>query len=65
MPKLPEKLNTPHIFASSGSSRGAVGPQFGAPGIEINLLYIAALLSLILTGAGTLSIDKWRQRRHG
>ncbi|HVV03795.1 MAG TPA: DoxX family protein [Puia sp.] len=41
------------------------GPQFGAPCIEINLLYIAALLSLILTRAGTLSIDKWRQRRHG
>jgi putative oxidoreductase len=34
------------------------GPKFGPPGYEINLLYIAGLLSLILGGAGTLSIDR-------
>src|SRR5262249_18729633 len=28
------------------------GPQFGPPGIEVNLLYIAGLLTLILGGAG-------------
>ena len=33
------------------------GPQFGPPGIEVNLLYIAGLLALILGGAGPLSID--------
>ncbi len=33
------------------------GPQFGPPGYEINLLYIAGLLALILGGAGPLSID--------
>jgi putative oxidoreductase len=33
------------------------GPLFGPPGYEINLLYIAGLISLILTGAGVLSID--------
>jgi putative oxidoreductase len=32
------------------------GPQFGPPGIEVNLLYIAGLLALILAGAGPWSI---------
>jgi putative oxidoreductase len=35
----------------------ADGPQFGPPGIEVNLLYIAGLLALILGGAGPLSLD--------
>src|SRR5215470_11562299 len=35
----------------------ADGPQFGPPGYEVNLLYIAGLLALILGGAGPLSID--------
>ena len=35
----------------------AEGPQFGPPGYEVNLLYIAGLLALILGGAGPLSID--------
>ena len=39
------------------------GPQFGPPGYEINLLYIAGLLALILGGAGPLSIDALRSRR--
>jgi putative oxidoreductase len=39
------------------------GPQFGPPGYEINLLYIAGLLVLILGGAGPLSIDALRSRR--
>jgi putative oxidoreductase len=38
------------------------GPQFGPPGYEVNLLYIAGLLSLILGGAGALSIDRLRSR---
>jgi putative oxidoreductase len=33
------------------------GPLFGPPGYEISLLYIAGLISLMLTGAGVLSID--------
>jgi putative oxidoreductase len=36
------------------------GPQFGPPGFEINLLYIAGLISLMLTGAGKFSMDHWR-----
>jgi len=39
------------------------GPQFGPPGYEINLLYIAGLVALILGGAGPLSIDALRKRR--
>src|SRR4051794_30822020 len=33
------------------------GPRFGPPGYEVNLLYIAGLVSLILGGAGALSVD--------
>jgi len=39
------------------------GPQFGPPGYEINLLYIAGLVALILGGAGLLSIDVLRKPR--
>ena len=39
------------------------GPQFGPPGYEINLLYIAGLVALILGGAGPLSIDFLRKHR--
>ena len=39
------------------------GPQFGPPGYEINLLYIAGLVVLILGGAGPFSIDALRSRR--
>jgi len=39
------------------------GPQLGPPGYEINLLYIACLVVLILVGAGPLSIDALRSRR--
>src|SRR6516162_3919095 len=36
----------------------ADGPQFGPPGYEVNLLYVAGLLALILQGAGSFSIDQ-------
>jgi putative oxidoreductase len=39
------------------------GPLFGPPGYEINLLYIAGLVALVLGGAGPLSIDSLRRRR--
>ena len=41
----------------------ADGPQFGPPGYEVNLLYIAGLLTLILGGAGAVSIDRLLARR--
>jgi putative oxidoreductase len=43
----------------------ADGPQFGPPGYEINLLYIAGLLALILGGAGPFSIDRLLSRGKG
>src|SRR5215813_2193289 len=43
----------------------ADGPQFGPPGIEVNLLYIAGLLALVLLGAGPFSIDRLFARRKG
>src|SRR5215470_11040132 len=39
------------------------GPRFGPPGYEVNLLYVAGLLTLILAGAGALSLDRWRLER--
>jgi putative oxidoreductase len=41
----------------------ASGPIFGPPGYEINLLYVAALLALILAGPGALSVDGWFAHR--
>src|SRR5262245_49951587 len=41
----------------------ADGPQFGPPGYEVNLLYIAGLLALILAGAGPFSIDRLLAQR--
>jgi putative oxidoreductase len=43
----------------------ADGPQFGPPGYEVNLLYIAGLLALILGGAGPFSIDRLLARLYG
>jgi putative oxidoreductase len=42
---------------------GPDGPLFGPPGYEVNLVYIAGLLALILGGAGVLSVDRWRALR--
>ncbi len=39
------------------------GPQFGTPGYEVNLLYLAGLLTLVLGGAGPFSIDRLFARR--
>ena len=33
------------------------GPLFGPPGYEINLLYVAGLIALIISGAGKFSLD--------
>jgi putative oxidoreductase len=44
----------------------ASGPVFGPPGYEINLLYVAALLTLALAGASAFSVDGWlADRRPG
>ena len=41
----------------------AAGAQFGPPGYEVNLLYLACLAALVLGGSGPLSIDGLRTRR--
>jgi len=41
----------------------AEGPQFGKPGIECDLLYLACLATLLIAGPGPLAIDTWRRRR--
>jgi putative oxidoreductase len=38
------------------------GAQFGPPGYECNLLYLAALVALVLGGAGPLAVDAWLKR---
>jgi putative oxidoreductase len=37
----------------------AAGPQFGPPGYETDLLYIAALATLVLGGSGPFTLDGW------
>jgi putative oxidoreductase len=36
----------------------AAGAQFGPPGYELNLLYLACLVALVLGGSGPLAIDE-------
>ena len=44
----------------------AAGPQFGPPGYEVNLLYIAGLLAIVLGGgAGAWSVDRWLASKPG
>jgi putative oxidoreductase len=38
------------------------GPVFGPPGYEINLVYIAGLVALMLLGAGRWSVDGMRRK---
>lgn len=40
---------------------GPEGPQFGMPGYEVNLLYMAGLAALVLGGAGAYSVDRARR----
>jgi putative oxidoreductase len=41
----------------------SAGAEFGAPGYEMNLLYIAGLVTLALSGPGPASVDQWRRER--
>jgi putative oxidoreductase len=40
----------------------AAGPQFGPPGYETDLLYIAALATLVLGGSGPFAFDRLLDR---
>jgi putative oxidoreductase len=39
------------------------GAQFGQPGYETDLLYLAGLVALVLGGSGPFAVDKWLLRR--
>jgi len=45
----------------------SAGAQFGPPGYELDLLYIACLVALVMGGSGPLAVDdligKWRAER--
>jgi putative oxidoreductase len=41
----------------------AAGPQFGTPGYELNLLYLAAIAALVLGGSGPLALDRLLTKR--
>ena len=43
----------------------AAGPQFGPPGYETDLLYLAALSTLVIGGAGPFALDEWLTRNGG
>ena len=49
--------NSPHDAVT------AAGAQFGPPGYEVNLLYLACLAALALGGPGPLAIDNLIRKR--
>jgi len=42
----------------------SAGPQFGPPGYEVDLLYLACLAALVMGGAGPFSVDRALARRN-
>ena len=57
MPTMPMRINHGH------KESPRLAKMFGPPGYEVNLLYVAGLLALILGGAGAFSIDRLLGRR--
>ena len=55
---LPYGFSSIKLVAVTGA-----GPQFGPPGYEVALLYLASLAALVAGGSGPLSIDGLRMRR--
>ena len=58
---LPNGFNFVNI-----TGMGKQGPVFGMPGAEVNLLYIAGLIALLMSGPGALSEETLveQRRRH-
>lgn len=58
-------VHLPYGFSSiklmSISASGAA--HFGQPGYETDLLYLAGLVTLVVSGCGPLSVDRVRERR--
>lgn len=58
------KVHLPYGFSSIKLlAITPAGAQFGPPGYEINLLYLACLVALILGGSGPLAVDALRVER--
>ena len=58
-------VHLPYGFSSDGNMKAvtAAGAQFGPPGYECDLLYLACLAALVLGGPGPFAIDGFLQRR--
>ena len=57
-------VHLPYGFSSIKlMSVTSAGAQFGPPGYETNLLYLACLAALVLGGSGPLAIDGLIRRR--
>ena len=57
-------VHLPHGFSFLNiTGTTDAGATFGMPGYEVNLLYMAGLLTLIISGAGVLSVDGLRKSR--
>ena len=57
-------VHLPYGFSSIKlSSVTAAGAQFGPPGYELNLIYLACLAALVMGGAGPLAIDGLLRKR--
>lgn len=57
-------VHLPNGFAATQvTGMSEQGPVYGAPGIELNLLYLAGLLALFIGGAGPLSVDERLMKR--
>ncbi len=46
------------LFIQVAGTTAEGAPIFGMPGVEVNLIYIAGLLSLLIGGPGPLSVDE-------
>ncbi len=54
-------VHLPYGFSSIKRVAGtSAGPQFGPPGYEVDLLYLACLAALAMGGAGPFSVDRFR-----
>jgi putative oxidoreductase len=57
-------VHLPHGFSSIKlEAVTAAGAQFGPPGFETDLLYLACLAALVLGGSGPLAIDGFLAKR--
>jgi putative oxidoreductase len=58
------RVHLPYGFSSIKlKALSASGAEFGPPGYELNLVYIAALITLALAGSSALSVDRLLERR--